>query len=180
MELLQQLDAIQEQVNRNFSSLTDEQLNWKPEQGKWSIAQCLDHLIVSNKTYFPSFEKFRKKEYRLPFFQRLNPFKRSFGPMMVKSLGPNLVKKFHAPSIFEPSYSQIPSTIVRDFSDHQQTLKKYMEQMLMLDTKQLVMTSPVTSMVSYSLGDALRILTGHEQRHLNQAMNVFHHPNFPK
>lgn len=180
MELIQQLDDIQDQVNRNFSSLSGEQLNWKPGPDNWSIGQCLDHLIVSNKTYFPSFEKFLRNEYRLPLFQRLNPFKKALGSMMIKTLGPNAVKKFHTPPIFEPSQSSITPTIFNDFSDHQRILKKYMEQLLQLNTKQLFMTSPVTPMISYSLDDALRILTGHEQRHVNQAINVLHHPNFPK
>src|SRR2546429_10025282 len=36
--------------------LTEEQLNWKPEAKRWSIAQCLEHLAVTSRGfngYFP-------------------------------------------------------------------------------------------------------------------------------
>src|SRR5215207_9650501 len=172
MEPLQQIDAVQQQVDEQFSTLTENQLNWKPEQSKWSIGQCLHHLITSNKTYFPSFDKLLKHEYRLSFFQQLNPFKKSFGPMMVKTLGPVPVKKFTTPKIFEPSSSALPATIVQDFRDHQKQFRNYIRQLLQLDTKHLVIASPVTGWITYSLADCIRILTGHEQRHINQAVNV--------
>jgi hypothetical protein len=180
MEPLQQIDAVQEQVDEQFSALSSEQLNWKPEPGKWSIAQCLDHIITSNKTYFPAFNKLLRHEYRLSFFQQLNPFKKSLGPMMVRNLGPQVTKKFTTPTVFQPSSSTLPASIVGDFRTHQQELRKYIHQLLQLDTKNLVMASPVTGMITYTLADAIRILTGHEQRHVNQAKQILHHPNFPR
>ena len=180
MEPLQQIDAVQEQVDKQFSALSPEQLNWKPEPGKWSIAQCLDHIITSNKTYFPAFYKLLRHEYRLSFFQQLNPFKKMLGPMMVRNLGPQVTKKFSAPTIFQPSSSNLPASIITDFRTHQEELRKYIRQLLQLDTKNLVMASPVTGMITYTLADAIRIVTGHEQRHINQAEQILHHPNFPR
>ena len=180
MEPLQQIDAVQEQVDKQFSTLSSEQLNWKPEPGKWSIAQCLDHIITSNKTYFPAFNKLLRHEYQLSIFQQLNPFKKKLGPMMVRNLGPLVTKKFTAPTIFQPSSSTLPASIVADFRTHQEELRKYIRQLQQLDTKNLVMASPVTGMITYTLADAIRILSGHEQRHVNQAEQILHHPNFPR
>ena len=33
------------------------QINWKPSLENWSIAECVDHLIVTNKLYLKEFEK---------------------------------------------------------------------------------------------------------------------------
>lgn len=44
------LDEITKQSLTEFSTLTSEQLNWKPNSNAWSIAQNLDHLMVVNET----------------------------------------------------------------------------------------------------------------------------------
>lgn len=40
-----------------FGGLSEGQLNWKPDSERWSIAQCLHHLITTNAAYFPVFEQ---------------------------------------------------------------------------------------------------------------------------
>ena len=40
-----------------FKILSESQINWKPSLGNWSIAECVDHLIVTNKLYLKEFEK---------------------------------------------------------------------------------------------------------------------------
>ena len=47
------LSDISRQYLSEFGSLTNEQLNWKPNSTVWSIAQNLDHLIVTNESYYP-------------------------------------------------------------------------------------------------------------------------------
>ena len=40
-----------------FKTLSESQINWKPSPENWSIAECVDHLIVTNKLYLKEFEK---------------------------------------------------------------------------------------------------------------------------
>ena len=180
MDLPQKIDSITMQVNQHFATLTHSQLNWKPTPSQWSIAQCLDHIIVSNTTYFPIFDQLLQGQYKLSLFQRLNPFKKSFGPMMVRTLGPGIPKKFISPKIFEPSASDIHPGIVNDFIQHQEKLKNYFKQLSAMNGTTTVIASPVSSMITYSLDDALQIIAGHEQRHVNQALHILNNPNFPQ
>ena len=46
---LSRLEQIKNTAQVELSALNSSQLNWKPADKKWSIAQCLDHLIVSNE-----------------------------------------------------------------------------------------------------------------------------------
>ena len=180
MTPIEQLESINMQVRENFSSLSDNQLNWKSEPAKWSIGQCLDHLIVANKTYFPNFEKLIYHRYKLSFFQKLNPFKKIWGPLMVKYLGAQPTKKFKSPKIFEPSASHVAFTIVDDFLRHQEELKSYFQKLSRLDTKNIVLASPSIGLVTYTIADCMQLIAVHEQRHTNQANNVLNHPNFPR
>jgi hypothetical protein len=36
------------------AGLTDEQLNWQPARGSWSVGQCLEHLCITNEAYLAS------------------------------------------------------------------------------------------------------------------------------
>jgi hypothetical protein len=42
------LTAVTQQL---VASLSDDQLNWQPAEGKWSIAQNIEHLAVINRLY---------------------------------------------------------------------------------------------------------------------------------
>jgi hypothetical protein len=40
-------------ARNTFGHLTPSQLNWKPSPERWSVAQCFEHLLTSNKGYLP-------------------------------------------------------------------------------------------------------------------------------
>lgn len=48
---LQQIEKAVETTVNTFSHLIVEQLNYKTDAKSWSIAQCLDHLMVTDKQY---------------------------------------------------------------------------------------------------------------------------------
>lgn len=179
MDLIDKVDDLTQQVKLHFSNLHSGQINWKPEQNQWSIGQCLDHIIVTNTTYFNSFDQLSEGRYKLSLLQKINPFKKTFGPMMIKSLGPQAEKKFKAPKIFEPSFAGTGDKIVTDFIEHQEVLKNYFNKLKQPAISKTVIASPVSSMITYSVADAMQIITGHEQRHINQAIRILNHPNFP-
>ncbi|MCB0644745.1 MAG: DinB family protein, partial [Phaeodactylibacter sp.] len=55
-EILPRFEAVKAEMNLHFEELTEEQLNWKSNRNQWSIGQCIDHLVTSNSTYFPTFQ----------------------------------------------------------------------------------------------------------------------------
>ncbi|GMU95345.1 DinB family protein [Ignavibacterium album] len=44
------------EINKLYS-LSENELNWKATSETWSIAECIDHLAVTNKLYFNKMEK---------------------------------------------------------------------------------------------------------------------------
>jgi len=53
---LSDLEILTEEIRSAFSNLDTEQINWKPSPKKWSVAQCLDHLIVTSQSYQSTFD----------------------------------------------------------------------------------------------------------------------------
>ena len=44
---LDQLAAIDGQVDALLANITEEQLNWRPGPEQWSVGECVDHLTVT-------------------------------------------------------------------------------------------------------------------------------------
>ncbi len=162
-----------------FGNLSSAQLNWKPASEKWSIAQCLDHLIVSNTTYYPSLNEVVSGKHKNSFYQNLKFVSRFFGNYLIKETGPVVAKPMKSPPAFVPSQSEIPATIVADFEKHQKDFSSLVHQLEKTDLENTVISSPALGIITYNLADLLTILAGHEQRHLAQAKKVLNHPKFP-
>ena len=43
------LEAMAADVPASFGRLDVRQLNWRPDATKWSVAQCLEHLLAANR-----------------------------------------------------------------------------------------------------------------------------------
>lgn len=177
---IQQLKHIAQEAVTHFGPLSAAQLNWKPSPDKWSIAQCLDHLIASDNTYYKTFERIIAGTYKPSFWARINPFSKYFGNFLKNNAGTVVKKKMKRPEIFKPSASVIDPGIVQRFAEHINTLVAYFKKLENPEWQNIKITSPVSGMVTYSLGDTLAILCGHQQRHYNQAMNVLQQTQFPK
>ena len=179
-KLISEIDLIAEKVEKSFGDLTAEQLNWKPDAKSWSVAQCLEHLIVTNETEFPAIERVSKGEHRNPFWSKV-PFLTDFwGRFVLKAVEPENTKKTKNPKVFSPSASEIDANIVRRFVEHQQKVVELMTATKDLDLTQIVITSPVAVFVTYRLSDAYKIVVLHEWRHFRQAERVTEAENFPK
>ena len=178
-EIISGLSRVTDDVNTSFGKLTAQQINWKPSPESWSVGQCLDHLVNSNRGYFPQFDQVIDGSKVTRFMERLPVLPGLFGNLLIKSLDPEATRKLKAPAAFRPSSSAIPATIVADFVSQQADLKRRMKACDSLDTERIIITSPAASVVTYSLMDAFKILLTHERRHVQQAKNVTKAAGFP-
>jgi hypothetical protein len=179
IDLTNNLRSISVEVEKHFSALTIQQLNWRPAPGSWSIGQCLHHLINTNKTYIPIFENIISGKYKKTFWEKISPFSKSIGKSMIDSLGKDMKQIFKAPKIFQPSNKNIPQSITEDFLAHQQNLLELFEKMKSPDFDEYVITSPVSGLITFRLRDFQQAMCNHEERHLAQALRIKNHENFP-
>jgi hypothetical protein len=54
-----------------------------------------------------------------------------------------------------------------------------MKATVVMNPEKIIIYSPVTKVVTYSLLDAYRIIAAHERRHFEQARRVMEMPGFP-
>jgi hypothetical protein len=167
------IDHITNSFKEKFGKLSAEQLNWKPNAQTWSIAQNIDHLIVINESYYPVIKSVREGTYKLPFIGKIGFMVNSMGKMILNAVEPTRKKKMKTFPIWEPTKSEISSDILAKFEKHQEELKKMISDSKDLVEKGAVISSPANKNIVYKLGTAFDIIVTHEQRHLEQAKEVF-------
>lgn len=161
-----------------FGHLTSAQLNWKPSAERWSVAQCFDHLLASNNGYFPIIDSVLAGQ-KQTFWQSMPVLPGVMGRLLIKSLDPVKGRKLKAPKNFQPAQSDISSSVIDDFVAQQSKIVEKMKATEPLDLERIIISSPVTSVVTYSLMDAYRVIVVHEARHLQQARRVTEESGFP-
>lgn len=166
------LDIITEQSIAQFGTLTNEQLNWKPNANTWSIAQNLDHLIVVNETYYPVLASLKERTYKTPFIAKIGFIVSFLGKTVLKAVQPDRQKKMKTFPIWEPSMSQIEGDVLKRFENHQKELKQKIENAKELLEIQAIISSPANRNIVYKLETAFDIIVSHERRHFEQAKEV--------
>ena len=166
------LDNITEQFIAQFGTLTNDQMNWKPNPNTWSIAQNLDHLIVVNETYYPVLSALKEGKYKTPFIAKIGFIVSFLGKTVLKAVQPDRQKKMKTFPIWEPNTSKIQEDVLKKFENHQKELKQKIQDAKELIEKGTIISSPANRNIVYKLETAFDIIVSHEQRHLEQAIEV--------
>lgn len=167
------------EARTTFGHLTPSQLNWKPSPERWSVAQCFEHLLTSNKGYLPIVDNVLAG-YRRTFWQSMPVLPGLMGGLLIKSMDPASTRKVKAPKRFQPARSDISGSVINDFVEQQKQMVEKMKSTQHLALEKIVISSPVTPVVTYNLMDAYRLIVVHEQRHFQQAKRVTEEPGFPR
>lgn len=178
--LAEKVEASRAEARRIVGGLSRTQLDWQPGPGRWGVGQCLEHLILSNELLSPAVrDQLAKLRARggPAVYEGWKPGVR--GGFLIRSIDPATGKrKLKTGRVFEPGAAARPevvSALERDLDGLQQMIAAADG----LDLTRARVTSPVTRLITYHVGDALTIMVVHLPRHLDQAERVTHEPGFP-
>ena len=108
------LQQVADDAKAAFGGLTKEQLNWKPAEKSWSVAQCFDHVITTHSLYFPEFARLARSDAKSNLWEKVSPLSGFFGRFLIKGLDPENEKPMKTTSKAEPSKTRsraISSTV---------------------------------------------------------------------
>jgi uncharacterized damage-inducible protein DinB len=187
-ELIQEVRKIThsnlENLRTRFAHLSEEQLRWRPMEGSWNILEIFAHLNQYAAYYHKAFKsKISRTKFRTPVDNFLSsPLGRSAWKSMKLGNANNVKRKFKAPKGYNP---RLDPALVNG-KDLQQLESNFLELDKIIDSSEKVNLRKVKIAISISkiirlrLGDALLFVVYHDQRHMQQALNVLSHPKFPK
>jgi hypothetical protein len=162
-----------------FGRLSGEQLNWQPDQARWSVAQCFDHLLTTNALMLQAAGTSLDPSRPRTVWQRLPVLPGMFGRLMIRSLTPSATRKLKAPAAARPVFSEIPEGVVARFADQQREIGTWLETIDAPRAERTIVTSPFIRLITYSVLDACRLIVAHDHRHMQQARRVTAMPGFP-
>ena len=178
--LIGQISVIKQDAEGLLHGLSDAQFNWSPGDGQWSIAQCIDHLNVSNRQFSKLLEDGVARG-RAAGQLSDGPYSYSFLSRAFLRLNePPVKRKFKAPGAFRPSSGPLsPERVVPDFFALHDRLIEIIQSANGLDLAAIKVPSPVTRLLKFNLGMMFWILAAHDRRHLWQVRQIRGNPGFP-
>lgn len=177
-DLEQQTSEAIDFIKNEIKPLSESQINWRPHKGKWSIAECIEHLRLASSGYFKGIEKgvlaAQAKEWKTNGTFRRN----LIGKSMHFFVDPSGKVPIPAPGKFKPE-KKLTHLCIEAYLDQLHELKNALKKSYDINLEKPKVTSPIVSLLSMQLGDVYIMLVRHCWRHIHQIKGVMNHPDFP-
>jgi hypothetical protein len=172
------LEAVATDAQATFGGLDTRQLNWRPDATRWSVAQCLEHLLAANRLMVRAAQDALDGSKSRTIWQRLPLVPGLFGRMLIRSQAPQATRKFTASPLATPASSDISADVVDRFIAQDHELVSWLQRLDEPRARRVIMTSPFVSFITYSVLDGARLILAHDHRHIQQAGRVLQLPGF--
>lgn len=169
---IKRIDTVTAKVDDEFGGLSHEQLNWKLSTEKWSIAEVLEHLNLVNASYEKVLTDSVNGTSDMGFTGSIGFVVKFLGNMIYQSVEPSRAKRMKTFPVWEPAESNVSVEVISEFKKHQELIKQLISDNKSLLEKDIVIPSPANRYIVYKLRKAVEIVVSHEERHLNQALEV--------
>jgi hypothetical protein len=173
------LEDVARDAQSAFGGLDARQLNWRPDATRWSVAQCVEHLLVANRLMIQSAVDAIDGTRPRTVWQRLPIWPGVLGRMLIRSQAPGTTRKFKAPPLAQPAASAVAADIVQQFVAQHADAVARLGTLGERDAASAIMTSPFIRVITYSVLDGWRLIVAHDHRHIAQARRVMQAPGFP-
>src|SRR5580704_9757481 len=154
------------------AGLSEEQLSWQPQPGRWSIAQNLAHLRATTEVFLPAVDSALEASRMLTLHSD-GPFTLNLlGRVMVWRIDSRPIIKMQAPKPVRPRLLGSPALELEHFLISQAAIRRRIADADGLDLTALRFPSPVASYFRVNLLEFFSAFNAHSRRHLWQANNV--------
>ncbi len=172
MALIANLLAVDEEAMALCRNLDADQLSWRPQPDKWSIAENLAHLRSTTEVFLPVIDaalgELQRRELRSqgPFI--LKPY----GRFLVWCMETRLPIRMRAPRALAPCPIENPLQELAAFLATQAEVRARIELSEGYDLVRLRSASPLMCCVHFNLLELFLTFAAHARRHLRQAQRV--------
>lgn len=171
-------------LKKKFSHLNEQQKNWRKDNDSWSLNEIFAHLNEFSSYYHPAFtSKINRTRYKEPkeiFIS--SPLGRSAWKSMKLGNAQNIKRKFKSPRTYNPSNNPelVTGKDIETFQSSQLELLNIIDKAATVNMRKVKIPIAISKIVRLKLGDALLYVVYHNERHVQQALNVLNHVKFPK
>lgn len=167
-------------AKRECGSLSEMQINWRPDEGAWSVGEVLQHVLETTSSYLdqaePKIEQAKAAGLRSP-----GPFGYGwFTRWFVGMVEPPPKRALPAPKRFQPESRHVGPDIVDRYLASGERLQAAIRAAEGLDLQRIKVASPVSNLLRFELGAVFWLMTAHMDRHHGQIDRLLRSNDFPK
>jgi hypothetical protein len=177
---IDELGRIDQEVQLRLEPLSEAQFVWRPGEGRWSVGECLEHLVVTTGLMLgkvrPALERARAEGVK-----GNPPFRYGWlGGWFVRAMEPGQ-RRMTAPQTFAPPSGTPKSAVLGRFAAVQEDFRETLESApgVALDKVKAASTAKGAGWLRLNLAAWLAATLAHERRHVAQAIQVTKTSGFP-
>lgn len=161
--------AVIDRIRDRVSGISPDTLTRRPPNGGWSVAEVLEHLIVSADSYLSRISTLLQATEEVVAGANAMWKPSLMGGLLAQSL--RNPRKLPAPKLYKPGPSPRPR-VLDEFLQRQEDVGRLIAEAGAMDWRRVRMRSPVLPIITMNLGDALTVLVVHAERHAAQIERV--------
>lgn len=165
-EIRAEVAAVNGDAEKLCAGLSEEQLGWRPQPGKWSIAENLAHLNVTTQTYLPALQRGLEDARRRGLAGSGNFDLGIIGKLFVTYLEPPFKMKTKAPKAIRPLLQGPAIETLPQFLRCNEVFLKQVDAAEGVDLGRAVLVSPFSDLFRMKLIAGFATVTAHDRRHL--------------
>ncbi|MFH4964796.1 DinB family protein [Gaetbulibacter sp. M235] len=180
LEMFEELNELTQKAiyfGEALKNLNHAQLNYKPEPEVWSVYECLEHLNLYGDHYLKEIENTLKTN---KIEKPADYFKGGFlGNYFVKIIRPanGHIKKMKTAKDMNPISGNLNELTLSRFISQQKKLLTLLNNSKDYNLQKIKISTTLSQFINLSLGDTLRFVVYHNERHLVQASEILHKAN---
>ncbi len=165
--VLQSIQSHIAHAQDRYLTLPEEVLTAVPADGGWSAAQCFAHLDTYGDFYLP---RAIKALGQVANSDKSGSFRSGFlGKLLINTIKPSNKLKLKALKPNQPAEKPNGIEAVSQFIRHQQEWLSLLQKIERFDQLNARVTSSISPLVRFKLGDVFGFMTAHDARHIQQA-----------
>jgi hypothetical protein len=170
------LDDLDRRARQLMDGLSEQQSNWRPAGGGWSIAQCYDHVGLTNETYLKALRAAigKARPGHIPFHAGGWPSR-----LFLNSLEPPIKFKVRAPKKIVPASAFTASEALQRLLASNQATRQFATETASLNLCAVRFKNPFVPGLKFTVATGLLIIPAHGRRHLWQVENIRRRSDFP-
>ena len=167
-----QFAAINQDAEALLRDLSERQLEWREDVTRWSISDCMNHLVVGGNESLSNI-RIAIVDARARGMFSAGPFRHPvMGKLLILLMDAPARVRFKAPKAYRPAKEQSVSDILAAFWVLQNNLIGAVREANGVDLARVKVANPVSDWFRMTLGQEFALTAAHERRHLWQAWRV--------
>ena len=167
---------LQDDAAAALRTLPPEALLWRPGPKRWSIAQQLEHLTLTNRPYMQVLEE-AIRDSRSRDRAAAGPYRRGFfGNWLAGTMKPPVKMKVRTTNSLVPDAELDTTEVFREFRDTQESLRAVVEEARGVDLGRTRFRSPILPLVRLDLGVGFDLIVNPAYRKAAAATLASIHP----